>query len=566
MLGAVLALAALLPGMGRPAAGQAAPPERRVVRIPLPKDDGSLTPYSFQLGYPLLTLVYDTLLWRDPSGVPQPWLASGVEISANATRFTVRLDPKARWHDGRPLTAEDVRFTFRHVATHPSPRFSAEVTQVDKVTVADPATVVITTKRPSPGFADQTLADLPILPAHLWQALPEGQATPAGLPVGSGPYRLTERLPDGGYRFVANPDYHRGKPTVDEIVVPIIGDIGGTLAALTRRNVDMVPLRLPPDDLRRVEGLTTKVARGSGYLGVQLVFNVRRPPFDDAAVRRSVSQAIDLKRLATTVGDVEPAEQGLLHPESRFAPGRALKVTDEVAARAALAPLGQRGSAIEILTADNDPVQLETARQVALALERAGVPARSQPRPVAEVNRLLGFDGATPDFSLAVSLLPATASYDPDFLARLFGSGTVTTSGYTSSTFDAAALKVATTTDPAARKVAAAEELALLATDLPALPLLFPNGAYAYYPAAHDGWRYVRGIGILDKQSFLPAGEQPAEGPTATSTTTPPEAPAAPAAVPRRVTGKGFPFIVVPAGMVAAAVVLMGLALYRRRG
>jgi hypothetical protein len=177
------------------------------------------------------------------------------------------------------------------------------------------------------------------------------------------------------------------------------------------------------------------------------------------------------------------------------------------------------------------------------------------------MNRALGTDGAEPDFSLAVNTMAPTASYDPDYLNRLFGSATATTSGYSSPTFDEVARRVATTADPAARRAAVTEELRLLATDLPTLPLVFPNGAFAYRPPAYDGWQYVRGIGVLDKQSFL-APVPSEQAPAATTTTT-----ASPSAGEPDVEadGNGFPILVVPLGLVVAAVVLMGLALLRRR-
>ncbi len=53
--------------------GAAQPPPQKVVRLPVPKYDGTLTPYTFELGYPLVTLVYDTLMLRDAEGVPRPW-------------------------------------------------------------------------------------------------------------------------------------------------------------------------------------------------------------------------------------------------------------------------------------------------------------------------------------------------------------------------------------------------------------------------------------------------------------------------------------------------------------
>jgi peptide/nickel transport system substrate-binding protein len=552
---------ALLPCMVlRPAGAQAPAPAATTVRIPFPRDDGSLTPYSFQLGYPLMTLVYDTLLWRDVNGTPQPWLARAIETSPDGTRFTLRLHPGLRWHDGAPLTAEDVRFTFRHVASHPSPRFSAGVAEVAGVTAPDPTTVVITTRRPAPGFPDQTLADLPILPAHLWQSLPAGQDSPPGLPVGSGPYRLVERLEGGGYRFEANPGYFKWAPTVGQIEVPIINDLGSMLSSFRRSAIDLIPLRLPPQEARAVDTITTNVARGPSYWGVQLVFNTRRPPFDDPAVRQAVAKSINLPALADRIGDAVPAEQGMLHPDSPWAPKQALKLTDEAGARATLARFTQQR--VEVLSADNDPVHVEAAEETARALTGAGLTATAVTRPVAEVNKALATEGGTPDFSLAVTTIAPTSSYDPDYLNRIYGSATATTSGYSSQAFDRVAQRVATTVDPAVRRAAVTEELRLLATDVPALPLLFPNGAFAYRPSAHDGWQFVRGIGILDKQSFLggPAGgAQP-------TTTTPTTASTSATSPPPTTTGGGgrLPFGIVPLALVAAAVVLIAVALVQR--
>lgn len=59
--------------------------------------------------------MYDTLLWRDEEGVPQPWLATSVEPSVDLLRITVRLPDTARRHDGAPVTSADVAFTFGFV-------------------------------------------------------------------------------------------------------------------------------------------------------------------------------------------------------------------------------------------------------------------------------------------------------------------------------------------------------------------------------------------------------------------------------------------------------------------
>lgn len=476
-----------------------------VVRLPFPQEDGTLTPYTFELGYPLVTLVYDTLLWRDADGIPQPWLARAVEPSPDGRQLTVRLAEGARWHDGMPVTAADVVFTFRYVASHPHPRFTPELRAVEKVVASDPATVVITLRNPAPGFLDQPLSDLPILPAHLWADLPSNRLAPEGLPVGSGPYRLVEHRPGTSYRFEANADYFRGAPRVKVIEVPIIGDADGTLKALEHRQVDMIPVSLPQAAAARVEGLGTQVRDGPSYLGTVLMFNLRQPPFDRLEVRQVLGRTIDRRRIARAVGTAVPADRGYLHPASPWSSTTAM--SSAVAPRGSAARLGL--PPIEVLAADNDPVKLEAGRQVALAFERAGLKATSKGVPRAELAHAVGEDGSAPTFSVAIWTSPPLASYDPDFLRRLFGSApgdaTFNYPGYKSPAFDALAERIATTSDRKARRAAVDETLRLLAGDVPVVPLFFSTGTYTYRPAIYDGWVFVKGAGILDKRSFTDA-------------------------------------------------------------
>jgi len=67
-------------------------------------------------GYVQMSLLYDTLLWKDGSGELVPWLASRYERSPDGLRYTFFLRPGISWHDGRPLTAQDVAFTFEYFA------------------------------------------------------------------------------------------------------------------------------------------------------------------------------------------------------------------------------------------------------------------------------------------------------------------------------------------------------------------------------------------------------------------------------------------------------------------
>ncbi|HWC25131.1 MAG TPA: ABC transporter substrate-binding protein, partial [Solirubrobacteraceae bacterium] len=211
---------------GSPAPAVAAAPQPAVeeLRIPFPQYDGGLTPYTFELGYPLVTLVYDTLMLRDTGGTPRPWLARTVQRSADGRRLTVELRDDARWHDARPVTAADVAFTFRYLADRPQPRFTPQLVDLAQVRATGRRTVTFDLRRPSLGFEDQPLADVPILPSHLWRDLPPGRRAPSGLAIGSGPYRLTRASRSGGYVLRANERYFRGPPRVQRLRVPFIGD------------------------------------------------------------------------------------------------------------------------------------------------------------------------------------------------------------------------------------------------------------------------------------------------------------------------------------------------------
>jgi peptide/nickel transport system substrate-binding protein len=507
----IIAIIAALAVVPAPSPSGAQPRGKTVVRLPFPRYDGTLTPYTFELGYPLVTLVYDTLFWRGADGIPQPWLARSLSSSNGGTRLTITLQKGVRWQDGRALTAEDVAFTFQFVASHFHPRFTPELVDVKHVRATGPLTVTFDLRHVSLGFEDQPLSDVPILPKHVWQRLLPGQLAPPGLPLGSGPYRLVSAKPSTGYVFDANTSYFKGAPRVQEIRVPIIHEEQRAYDALRQDRVDMLPFGLPGTAARDLGGAPGIALRsGPLYTGTALLLNLRRPPFADLAARRAVAEALNLLQIASDAGPAAAAEQGYIHPLSPWASGTSLQRFDPSSARAAVARL--RLATINVLAANNDPVRLEAGRQVVLALHRVGARATLTPVSSAALSRALGETGSAPTFEAAIDSTSALVSYDPDFLAALFGSrprsAPLNFTGLRSQEFDALARRVAYAPDLRTRREAAAAELRLLAADLPVIPLFFSEGTFAYRPAAYGGWVFVKGTGILDKRSFL-AGQAP---------------------------------------------------------
>ena len=549
---ATAATAPLTAGAASPTpAGQPQRPTASVVRIPFPQDDGSLTPYTFDLGYPLMTLIYDTVMWRDATGVPRPLLADSVTTSPDGLTVTIDVDPRAAWQDGPPVTSADIAFTFGYVAAHPHPRFTPEVEAVASVDTPDAATAVVHLSRPSAGFDEEPLTDLPILPQHLWANLPSSALAPSGLPIGSGPYRMVSYAPRTGYRFQAVTDYFRGTPAVSTIEVPIIRDRASTIKALENRSVDALPFSLSSGDAAQLTpdpGI--RMETGDDYDGTVLLLNTRQAPFDRTEVRRAISEALNLPQIAADVGLAVPAVQGYLHPDSGWAPADDLQHYDPGEARSVLAA---EGTPVTVLAPDNNGVEQEAARQVVLALRRGGMNAQLSILHPPAIEAEVGLTGLTPSYQLAIWDAPELASEDPALLGQLFGSGRpLNLAGYANPQFDAATARIDTTSDAAARHSAVEQAVRLLASDAPVIPLYFDKGDFAVRPAVYDGWVYVKGSGILDKLGFVDPAP-PRLGDLATGPT-------------GAVGGTGQPLLAIAVALALAAAVLAGYGAFRWLG
>ncbi|MEJ7787891.1 MAG: ABC transporter substrate-binding protein [Solirubrobacteraceae bacterium] len=502
-IAAALAVSVLAPASAHAQTGGEQTP---LVRVPFPREDGSLTPYTFELGYGLMTLVYDTLMLRDARGTPRPLLARSVR--RRGTEVTVRLRESARWHDGRRVTADDVAFTFALLERRPHPRFTPEIRDVESVQVVDRSTVVFRLRRASLGFVDQPLADVPILPRHVWSGLAPGRSAPPGLPVGSGPYRLVEHRVGRLYRFEANRGWHGGRVRVRELRVPIVRTVERALTALRRRRIDALPFTPVAADRAALSDSGLRELTGPSYTGTVLSFNTASPLFAAVRVRRAVARALDLDQIVAALAPrggppaAISAARGYLHPDSgwtagrlhQFAPGAA-RVT---LAESALPPL-------TVIVPESDTLGLEAARQIVRALNRVGVTARTQALPLDRVLTALG-DTATPgSFELAVTNAPALTSKDPAFLRVLFGRSPagLSRTGYRSARFDRAANRVDAAGTTALRRRAVASALEVLERDAPVVPLFFARSAFPYRASVYDGWRLSRGGDLLDKWSFI---------------------------------------------------------------
>ncbi|MBI1296891.1 ABC transporter substrate-binding protein [bacterium] len=514
---------------GENAAMPAVAAQAQTVRLAIPADESTLTPYSYVFGYPgyyLMKLVYDSLLELDADNIPQPWLAESISMSDDGTVYTLTLREGITWHDGEALTAEDVKFTFEYYVAYPEQsRFARISRQVASIDTPDDATVVLTLSAPNPSYP-LSLADMPILPQHIWQDVVDPKNFAAT--VGSGPYKLVTYEPEQFYRLEANTDYFMGTPTVAELVIPVIVEQSTMFSALRSGEIDTVSRQVPAELIAEFEnsgGLET--VQGPGFATTLLQFNSERPPFDDAAVRRAIAMSIDRQELVDVLllGFGTVGNPGFVHPSSPFANLDLTLTYDAEQAAAMLEEAGYTDSdgdgvremadgepmSFQFLVYANNPERIRAAELIRDWVGEIGIELAVQTLDPTTVDSLVwpDFDVSQGrDFDLSMWGWSAAIQTDPTRLGELAATdpaiGGLNIGGYSNEAFDALAAELRATLDADARRALVQEMQALIAEELPFVPLYYADGTYAYQPDVYSGYVFVKGQGIINKLSFLP--------------------------------------------------------------
>ena len=299
------ALCGSLPAALAQPVASAAPAARtgRIERVTIADergDHGLPSPFTHApdgVGYALTMLVFDSLLWRDRQGHLVPALARQWRESEDRLAVEFELHPQARWHDGQPVTAGDVAFTFDYFRQHPNPFM--DVSAVAGVDALAGGRVRVRLKRPSASFVPQLAATLPILPRHVFAPLADPRRMSMQGIVGSGPYRVTGYDKAGGrYRFSAVEGHWQGAPRVRELVF-VRMEPSLALGALRRGEVDMIRA-LPTHLLDEAGRFATVVKAQSGH-PARLRFNHARAPFADKRLRHAIARGIDRQALLRIV-------------------------------------------------------------------------------------------------------------------------------------------------------------------------------------------------------------------------------------------------------------------------
>jgi peptide/nickel transport system substrate-binding protein len=239
-------------------------------------------------------------------------------VSPDGTTYTFRLR-EAQWHDGKPVTAEDIKFSLDRITEPGAIRVRTGVLRTfyehQSAEVADARTIRVPIKFASPLFLENLASEyMKMYPKHIAQSLSPEEAQQPGKLIGSGPWKLKEFKPNISIEYVRNPNYFKkGLPYFDGMLFTIVRDHNRRLAAMqvgqahttegptigTYGNED--PMRIQRETQGKVRAVYIPEA-----VQFYLTLHMNKPPFNDPRVRRAVFLAIDRQELVNIARCAEP--------------------------------------------------------------------------------------------------------------------------------------------------------------------------------------------------------------------------------------------------------------------
>ena len=246
--------------------------------------------------------LFNGLIGLDEKLDPTPDLAEKWSVSPDGRVYTFELARDAKWHDGKPVTAEDAEYTFNEIIAKVHPRAGSWWPHVASAKATGPHTFVITLKAPFAPFLTLVGSVLSsgtlVMPKHIYQGT-DAKTNPANQrPIGSGPFRFA-RWEKGSYiEMTRNDQYFKaGKPYLDRLVLKIMPDPAARLLAFERGEVDFLHWYIVPYDqvarLRKDARFQLLQKGDAAATNGFLLMNHRNEYLKDVRVRRAIAHAIN---------------------------------------------------------------------------------------------------------------------------------------------------------------------------------------------------------------------------------------------------------------------------------
>ena len=428
-------------------------------------------------------LMFEPLLGMDARGKLRPNLADSWEVSKDGKVYTFRLRRGVRFHDGKEMTAADVKFAIDYTMEPKNGAYGYDtLSVVDRVELPDQHTVKLYLKQQNPLFLT-SLADIRSFSVIPKGSLPEGVRRPTSMPPGTGPFKFVEWQPRQQIILARFDQYWGSKPFVDRVILRNISNATVRINALQAGNVDIIE-RTPYEWVQEiVEG---KV-KGIGYAKATLAgsrnieFNVAGAPFNNKNLRLAVAHAIDRKEI------LQAAYQGLAEPSNQRYPKGHTWYFEEVRApeydlnkaKALLKESGYKGQTIELMGNVGEVAEVEGA-VIQAQLKKIGmnVQLRILERASAlDASRKGNFAFKLSGGRVYAEPIPLLQEYrcEGDLNNRRENE-----SGYCNKKFDALLAEAEAETDVEKRSVLYRRLTAMQMDDMPILPIGFTPRFFAF--------------------------------------------------------------------------------------
>ena len=329
--------------------------------------------FSFEV----LENVFDTLVEPDENLRMRPALAESWDVSPDGRIWTFRLREGVVFHDGSPLTADDVVFSYRRIIDEKlanADKFSA-ITAVES---PDPSTVVIRTDRPVPNMLTN-LGGFKGMAIVSRRNVESGQI--ATEPIGTGPFSFRDQRSGDSITLAANADYWGGPPGIAGVTFRFISEPSTALSALQAGEIDWTD-SIPTQRVTQLEddsSITLAVTPSNDYW--YLALNEAREPWNDVRVRQAIAYAIDRDAIvqATSYGTAAanqlaiPQGNPWYTPYDRYGPAGAEGSAGLDRARELLREAGVQPASLDMLVTTDYPETVTAAQIVADNLAQLGI-------------------------------------------------------------------------------------------------------------------------------------------------------------------------------------------------
>ena len=249
--------------------------------IAITKDENTLALFTYvsSTGLTVNRLIYDTLFTIDLQNNVVPWMVEDDYTVENNRVYTVKLRKGQTFHNGDPVNAEAIVFSFTYPADQTASGYRKIAAALESVEAVDELTVRFTLKEPDVNFLRDGLASMRIICPSVYEGVADGSTISDS--IGSGPYRLAEYKTGESYVLEAVDGYFRGTPRVKTIRMPILSDSTAIQQALLAGELDASTGTI---GLEMVDTFSTQshlqIFSNAGYAPTIVNFNCGRYPFD----------------------------------------------------------------------------------------------------------------------------------------------------------------------------------------------------------------------------------------------------------------------------------------------